>query len=151
MPVITLSAATVQAIRATPRAKPETFFDEVVTGFVLEARPRGGATYALRYKNQYGRQRQYKIANAADVTFAEAKKEAVRVKGLVALGIDPQEQRETNRRIRPSTSWRSATSTSPARTRSRTTSTSATSASTCCPSSAGCTSTSSARRKSWSG
>ncbi|SFR84713.1 tyrosine-type recombinase/integrase [Sphingomonas jatrophae] len=99
MPSITLSAAAVQAIRATPRTKPETFFDEIVTGFVLDARPRGGATYALRYKNQYGRQRQYKIANAADVTFAEAKKEAVRVKGLVALGIDPQEKREENRRI----------------------------------------------------
>lgn len=99
MPSITLSAAAVQAIRATPRTKPETFFDEVVTGFVLNARPRGGATYALRYKNQYNRQREYKIANAADITFAEAKKEAVRVKGLVALGIDPQEKREDNRRI----------------------------------------------------
>ncbi|WP_375287070.1 tyrosine-type recombinase/integrase [Sphingomonas sp.] len=99
MPSITLSAAAVQAIRATPRTKPETFFDEVVTGFVLNARPRGTATYAVRYKNQYGRQREYKIANAADISFAEAKKEAVRIKGLTALGIDPQEKREENRRI----------------------------------------------------
>lgn len=99
MPSITLSAAAVQAIRATPRNKPETFFDEIVTGFVLNARPRGTATYAVRYKNQYGRQREFKIANAADITFAEAKKEAVRIKGLVALGKDPQEKREEDRRI----------------------------------------------------
>lgn len=99
MPKITLSAAAVQAIRATPRAVKETFFCEAITGFVLEARPGGGATYGLRYKDDYGRQRQYKIANAADVTFAEAKREAIRVKGRVSVGNNPQEERKSNRAI----------------------------------------------------
>lgn len=99
MPTIELSAAAVQAIRATPRTKKETFFDESVTGFIVEARPQGGATYSLRYKDEYGRQRQYKIANAADVTFAEAKKEALRIKGRVSVGKNPQEERKANRRI----------------------------------------------------
>ena len=99
MPTIELCAAAVMAIRATPRDRKETFFDEAITGFIVEAQPSGNATYGLRYKNEYGRQRQYKIANVADISFAEAKKEAIRVKARVSVGKDPVEQRQANRRI----------------------------------------------------
>ncbi|NML06532.1 site-specific integrase [Sphingomonas sp. G-3-2-10] len=99
MPTIELSAAAVQAIRATPRTKKETFFDEIITGFVLEARPDGGATYAVRYKDEYGRQKQYKIANAADLSFGDAKKEAIRIKSRTVVGQNPAEERKANRRI----------------------------------------------------
>lgn len=99
MPTIELCAAAVLAIRTTPRDKKETFFDQAITGFIVEAQPSGSATYGLRYKNEYGRQRQYKIANVADISFAEAKKEAIRVKARVSVGKDPVEQRQANRRI----------------------------------------------------
>lgn len=62
-------------------------------------RPNGRATYALRYKDPYGRQRQFKLANVGDITFAEARKEATRVKARVSVGKDPQEERKVNRAI----------------------------------------------------
>ncbi len=99
MPTIDLCAAAVTAIRTTARSKKETFFDTAITGFIVEAQPSGNATYSLRYKNEYGRQRQYKIANVADISFAEAKKEAIRIKARVSVGKDPVEQRQANRRI----------------------------------------------------
>ena len=44
------------------KAKPD-YYDETITGLVLEVRPRG-RTYAMRYRNRYGTQRQYKIGSA---------------------------------------------------------------------------------------
>ena len=82
-----------------PEKSKETYFDEAIVGFVVEVRPNGGRTYALRYKDEYGRQRQYKIANGADVTFTEAKKHAIQVKARVAMGKNPVEERKANRRI----------------------------------------------------
>ncbi|MHC9420580.1 tyrosine-type recombinase/integrase [Sphingomonas citri] len=66
---------------------------------MIEVRPNGGMTYALRYKDEYGRQRQLKIGNAADITFAEARKEAQRVKGRVSVGKNPAEERKVARTI----------------------------------------------------
>ena len=75
------------------------YYDTTVTGFVLEVRPSGGKTYALRYRNPYGKQCQYKIGNAADLPFDKAKKEAQRLRGLIALGQDPGADRTTTRSI----------------------------------------------------
>lgn len=99
MPKIKLDAFTVQTLTCPPNKEKETYFDSAITGFVVEKRSSGGMTYALKYKDEYGVQKQYKIANAADVTFAEAKKEAIRVKARVAMGKNPSEERKANRRI----------------------------------------------------
>lgn len=99
MPKAKLDAGIIPLLHCPPHKAKETYFDQAITGFVVEKRPDGGATYALRYKDEYGRQRQYKIANAADVTFAEAKKEAIRIKGRVSVGKNPVEERKANRRI----------------------------------------------------
>ncbi len=66
---------------------------------MVEKRPDNTGTYALRYRDEYSRQRQYKIANVADVTFAVAKAEAIRVKARVSVGQNPVEERKANRRI----------------------------------------------------
>ncbi|WP_443018411.1 integrase arm-type DNA-binding domain-containing protein [Sphingobium sp. Ant17] len=58
-----------------------------------------GRAPTLRYKDPYGRQRQYKIASLGDISFAEAKKEAIRIKGRVSVGQNPAEERHANRRI----------------------------------------------------
>lgn len=99
MPKANLDAGIIPLLYCPPHKAKETYFDQSIIGFVVEKRPDGGATYALRYKDEYGRQRQYKIANAADVTFAEAKKEAIRIKGRVSVGRNPVEERKANRRI----------------------------------------------------
>jgi len=82
----------------TNKAK-ETYFDQAITGFIVEKRGDGGATYALRYKDAYGRQKQYKIATVGDISFTEAKKEAIRIKARVSVGKNPVEERKANRRI----------------------------------------------------
>ncbi|MES2095364.1 MAG: tyrosine-type recombinase/integrase [Pseudomonadota bacterium] len=99
MPKVKLDAGMIPLLFCPAHKAKETYFDEAIVGFVVEKRPDGGATYALRYRDEYGRQRQYKIANAADVSFAEAKKEAIRVKARVSVGQNPVEERKANRRI----------------------------------------------------
>lgn len=99
MPKVKLDAGIIPLLYCPPHKAKETYFDEAITGFVVEKRPNGAATYALRYKDEYGRQRQYKIANIADVSFAEAKKEAIRVKARVSIGKNPVEERRVNRQI----------------------------------------------------
>ena len=99
MPKIKLEASVIPLLYCPPEKAKETYFCEVLTGFVVEARPNGSRTYALRYKDQYGRQRQYKIANAADISFAEAKKEAMRIKARVVVGKNPAEERKAIRSI----------------------------------------------------
>lgn len=99
MPKIKLEASIIPTLQCPPHKGKETYFCTAITGFVIEVRPNGGMTYALRYKDQYDRQRQYKIANAADISFAEAKKEAIRVRARVVVGKNPAEERYANRRI----------------------------------------------------
>jgi len=77
----------------------ETYFDSAVTGFVLEVRQNGTKTYGVRYVDGHGRQRQFKIGNAADLTFDRARKEAIRVKARTVVGENPAEDRHVARRI----------------------------------------------------
>ena len=99
MPVLTLEAGVIPHLYCPADKAKETYFDERITGFVIEVRPNGGMTYAFRYKDEYGRQRQLKIGNATDITFAEARKEAQRVKGRVSVGKNPAEERKAARAI----------------------------------------------------
>ncbi|WP_425993100.1 tyrosine-type recombinase/integrase [Brevundimonas sp. TWP2-3-2] len=73
---------------APGRAKTD-YYDETVTGFVLECRSTGGKTYYLRYADAAGRQRQFKIGKADDLTFAAAKKRAQQLRSEVVMGGDP--------------------------------------------------------------
>ena len=98
MPVLKLDSTSVLTAVCPPGKAKETYFDEAITGFVIETRP-NGATYALRYKDEYGRQRQFKIGHVGDITFAEAKKEAIRIKARTSMGKNPAEERKANRRI----------------------------------------------------
>jgi integrase len=77
----------------------ETYFDTAITGFVLEVRQNGTKTYGVRYVDGHGRQRQYKIGNAADLSFDRARKEATRVKARTVVGENPAEERHVARRI----------------------------------------------------
>lgn len=70
------------------RAKTD-YYDETVTGFVLECRSTGGKTYYLRYADAAGRQRQFKIGKVDDLTFAAAKKRAQQLRSEVVMGGDP--------------------------------------------------------------
>lgn len=69
--------------------KKTDWYDQAVTGFVLECRSTGGRTYYLRYEDAAGRQKQHKIGRYEDITFAQAKKAAQRLRSEVVMGGDP--------------------------------------------------------------
>ena len=64
-------------------------YDPYIAGFVLEVRANGGMTYYLRYRGPDGRLRQKKIGGVMDISVADARKEAQRLRSLVVLGGDP--------------------------------------------------------------
>lgn len=74
--------------------KKTDYYDEAVTGFVLECRSTGGKTYYLRYQDQESqRQQQHKIGRWGDITFAQAKKAAQRLRSEVVMGGNPADKK----------------------------------------------------------
>jgi integrase len=73
-----------------PGRKKTDWYDDTVTGFVLECRCTGGRTYYLRYEDAAGRQKQHKIGRFEDVSFSAAKKRAVQLRSEVVMGGDPR-------------------------------------------------------------
>jgi integrase len=65
------------------------YWDTIISGFVLECRASGGKTYALRYVDEHGTQRQHKIGGYHDITFDQARKKARTLKSEVTLGGNP--------------------------------------------------------------
>ncbi len=99
MPVTKLDAFTVQTLTC-PASKPQVVYrDNTITGFCVEVRRSGHKTYAYKYRDRHGAQRQYKIASTSALTFAEAKKEALRVQSLVVVGKNPSEERKVDRTV----------------------------------------------------
>ena len=99
MPVLKLDAATVQGLYCPPGKTKVVFRDEAITGFCVEVHRSGAKTYALKYRDPNGTQRQYKIANVADLPFAEAKREAIRIRSRVVVGQNPAEERKVERTV----------------------------------------------------
>jgi integrase len=89
MPVRKLDAAFVQLATCPEGKRKIEYRDTQIVGFSLEVRSSGGRTYYLRYFNQNGRQRQYKIGGAHDIRFDQAKKAAKRLRADAVLGGDP--------------------------------------------------------------
>jgi integrase len=98
MPKARLTAAFC-ANAACEEGKPKTtFWDEQISGFVLEVRPTS-KTYALRFIEENGTQRQHKIARYEDVTFDQARKTAKRLRSEVVLGGSPAAQKEERKAV----------------------------------------------------
>ncbi|MBX7133443.1 MAG: tyrosine-type recombinase/integrase [Fimbriimonadaceae bacterium] len=93
MPKAKLDYAFAATAQCQPGKAKTDYYDETVTGFVLECRSSGGKTYALRYLDAAGRQRQYKIGGYEDVSFAAAKKAAQRLRSEVVMGGNPSEKK----------------------------------------------------------
>lgn len=70
-----------------------------IPGFVLEVRASGGKTYALRYTDTGGRQRQHKIGTFGLITNEQARKAAAKLRAEVELGGNPQEAKQEKRAI----------------------------------------------------
>ncbi|EQD75151.1 integrase family protein, partial [mine drainage metagenome] len=72
-------------------------FDTGCKGLLLEVRQSGGRTFYLRYTDDRGKQRQYRIGDPTAISLAQARKKADELRGQIALGIDPAAEKATLR------------------------------------------------------
>lgn len=99
MPKVKLDATFCLTIQHDGGERQNDYYCTVTTGFVLEVRPTGGKTYYFRYSDAYGKAKQIKIAGYGDITFDKSKKEAQRLRSVVALGGDPKADKEQKKSI----------------------------------------------------
>jgi len=93
MPKAHLTQAFVANAGCEVGKKKTDWYCTAITGFVLECRSTGGKTYYLRYADQAGRQKQFKIGGYNDITFAAARKSAQQRRSEVVMGGDPGAQK----------------------------------------------------------
>lgn len=98
MPNVNLSAEFVRTV-PIPEAGKVNYFDNATVNFILEVRHTGGKTYALRYRDPHGRQRQHKIGDAQSISFDKARQAAQVLRSRVVLGESPSEDRKIKRAI----------------------------------------------------
>jgi integrase len=99
VPTATLSTQLVNSAVCPPGRSKLDLYDTAIPGFILEVRPSGGKTYHLRYRDQYGKQRQYKIGDAASINFSKARDMAQRVRSRVVGGDSPMDERRALRTV----------------------------------------------------
>ena len=73
--------------------------DLACKGLVLEARKSGGKTYYLRYTNDRGKQRQYRIGNATVLLLGQARTKCRTTLNQIAIGQDPCEVKAQTRLV----------------------------------------------------
>jgi integrase len=103
MPKAKLTAAFCADASCPEGARKITYWDTQITNFVIEVRP-GSATYAMRYIDAHGVQRQHKIGRTTDVNFADAQRVAKRLRSEIVLGGNPAAEKEERKAI-PTYSW----------------------------------------------
>lgn len=99
MPIERLTNQFVQLAYCPEGKRKVDYYDDLITGFVLEVRPSGGRTYYLRYQDEHGRQKQHKIGAAHDITLAQARKKAKELRAQVVLGGDPAAKRKEKKAV----------------------------------------------------
>ena len=99
MPKASLTSRFIRQSVCPAGARKIDFFDESFPGFMLEIRTSGGKTFYQRYRDAYGRERQFKIGAAHVLTVAQARGKARAVVAEAVLGSDPQKARQELRSI----------------------------------------------------
>jgi integrase len=93
-----LTKAFCESAACEPGKKKTLYWCTATTGFILEVRP-NGATYALRFIDEHGVQRQHRIGNTKDISHAQAEKMAKRLRSEVVLGGNPAAERQKKRSV----------------------------------------------------
>ena len=99
MPKVVLTSSLVRCGVCPPGARRVDYFDTTFPGFFLEVRASGGKTFYQRYRDERGRERQFKIGSARVLTVSQARSKAKAVLARAILGNDPQQERKELRTI----------------------------------------------------
>jgi integrase len=87
-----------------PLAKDRLVFDSEVRGFGLKVTPAGRKVYVLQYRmgGRASITRRYTIGeHGGELTADQARAEAIRLRGRIRMGIDPQEEKKARSRPLP--------------------------------------------------
>ena len=99
MPVTTLISKGVKSLSCPSGQGKVDFHDAGCKGLTLEVRASGGRTWYLRYRDTHAKQRQFRIADAADLSLEQARKRADELRGQIALGKDPAQEKAILRQV----------------------------------------------------
>ena len=99
MPKVVLTSSLVRCGVCPPGVRRVDYFDSAFPGFFLEVRASGGKTFYQRYRDERGRERQFKIGSAGVLTVSQARRKAKAVLARAILGSDPQQERKELRTI----------------------------------------------------
>src|SRR5580700_4385416 len=99
MPRAVLTSSLVRLGACPPGARRVDYFDAAFPGFFLEVRVSGGKTFYQRYRDERGRERQFKIGSARVLTVSQARGKARSILASAILGNDPQQERKELREI----------------------------------------------------
>jgi integrase len=99
MAQISLTQSFVNAATCPTGQSKQEVTDLSCKGLVLEVRKSGGKTYYLRYTNNRGKQRQYRIGNAAILTLVQARAKCRLALNQFATGEDPCEVKAQTKAI----------------------------------------------------
>ena len=94
MPKASLTSRFIRHSVCPAGARKIDFFDDSFPGFMLEIRASGGKTFYQRYRDAYGRERQFKIGPARVLTATQARRKARVIVAEAILGSDPQKERQ---------------------------------------------------------
>lgn len=98
MPSIVLSAKVLKNLTCPAKGKTD-YHDKGCKGLMLEVRHSGGRTWYLRYRDARGKQRQFRLADARDLSLEQARKRADELRGQIAMGADPTHQKAVLRAV----------------------------------------------------
>jgi len=82
-----------------PEAKDIFVWDSSMPGFGVRVKPSGVKTFVTQYRNKHGRSKRLSIGRVGVLTLDQARKEALRLRGQVALGDDPAKIRADDRNV----------------------------------------------------
>ena len=87
----------------SPASKDQFLWDIQIPGFGLKVTPSGRKVYILQYRIGGGNTylKRYTIGTHGDLTPDQARKEALRLKGQIASGLDPAEAKKKERAALP--------------------------------------------------
>ncbi|MFN6935444.1 MAG: tyrosine-type recombinase/integrase [Tsuneonella sp.] len=99
MPKATIDSTLALTAACPPGRNKIDYFDQACIGLIMTVRPNGRGSYAYRYRDDHGRQREVKIANVGAITPSEARKIAQRLKSQAITGRNPAQERKDKRQI----------------------------------------------------
>ncbi len=94
---ITFNKRSIDGLECKNPQGREFYRDAECRGLCIEVRATGGKTYYLSYRDERGKQRLYKLANAADVSAQQARQLCERARSKLAMGTDIAQHRQKQR------------------------------------------------------